>query len=88
MVYILETEILNTKSLIISLGSIYGLGRRQSSRLCRKLGFSANLTIYDLSEDQISNLINAIEKSELNLTNELKKVRSLSLQQKVSMKRY
>lgn len=88
MVYILETEILDSKPLIFSLGAIYGLGRSQSIRLCRKLGFSQNLTISDLSRGQLLSLIQSIERSELSLANNLRKIRSLLLQQKVSIKCY
>ena len=88
MVYIFETEILNNKSLIFSLRSIYGLGIVRSRLLCRKLGYSENLTISDLSEDQVNELISLIQKSGLVLTNELKKFQIFLLKQKVSIKSY
>jgi len=88
MVYIFETEILNKKSLIFSLLAIYGLGRVRSRLLCRKLGYSENLTISDLTDAQINELISLIQKSGLVLTNELKKIQILLLKQKVSIKSY
>lgn len=88
MVYIFETEILNKKSLIFSLLAIYGLGRVRSRLLCRKLGYSENLTISDLTEAQINELTSFIKKSGLVLTNDLKKMQILLLKQKVSIKSY
>lgn len=88
MIYILETEILNNKPLIISLRSIFGIGKSQSLVLCQKLGFSENLTILDLTKVQLSNLISLIENSELLLTNKLKKFHLLLLKQKVNIKSY
>jgi small subunit ribosomal protein S13 len=88
MVYILETEILNKKSLIFSLRALYGLGKARSRLLCRKLGYSDNLTISDLTEYQINELISLIQTSGLVLTNELKKFQILLLKQKVRIKSY
>jgi len=86
--YILETEILHKKSLFFSLQSIFGLGKSKSKKICRKLGFSSNLTMSDLTTYQVVNLVNLIEKSELLLNNDLRKVQSLLLQKKVDIKAY
>jgi small subunit ribosomal protein S13 len=86
--YILETEILHTKPLIFSLQSVYGLGKSRSQKICRKLGFSENLTISDLNNYQVVNLVSLIEKSELILNNDLRKVQSLLLQKKINIKAY
>jgi small subunit ribosomal protein S13 len=88
MVYILETEISKKKSLIFSLKSIYGLGESTSRLLCRKLGYSENLALSDLSQDQIAKLVQLLQKSGLILTHELKKVQVLLLKHKVSIKSY
>lgn len=88
MVYILDTEVLNKKSLIFSLESIYGIGYFQSRLLCRKLGYSENLTISALTEDQLFDLINLIKKSGLTLTTELKKFQALLLKREVRLKSY
>lgn len=88
MVYIFETEILSKKSLIFSLVSIYGLGLAQSRLLCRKLGYSENLTASNLTECQINDLICLIQNSGLVLTNDLKKFEIFLLKQKISIKSY
>jgi small subunit ribosomal protein S13 len=88
MVYILETEILENKPIIFSLGSIYGIGSAQSRMLCRKLGFSENLTLSNLTKEQLSMLVKVIQESGLILTTDLKKLQLKLLQQKVEIKSY
>ena len=88
MVYIIETEIFNKKPLIFSLSSIYGMGQAQSIELCRKLGYSENLTISDLTKDQVLDLVCKIEKSDFVLTKDLKRNQALLLQRKINIKLY
>jgi small subunit ribosomal protein S13 len=88
MIYIFETEILNNKPLIFSLQKIYGLGKKNSSLICKQLGFSNNLQTSKLSNDQISKLIKAIEKSDLIITNELRKLQAFSLRNLIDIKSY
>jgi ribosomal protein S13 len=49
MLYIFETELLNSKSIFFSLQKIYGIGQTQSLFICKKLGFSGNLKTFELS---------------------------------------
>lgn len=88
MIYIFETEILNNKPLYFSLQKIYGIGKKQSGLICKHLGFSYNLKTSNLSNDQILKLTKWIEKSQLVLTNELKKFQSLSLRILIDIKSY
>jgi small subunit ribosomal protein S13 len=88
MVYILGTEISDKKSITFALGSIYGIGLSKSRALCRKLGFVDNLTISDLSQVQISELVKTIQASRLLLTNDLKKFQLKLLYHKVDIKSY
>lgn len=88
MIYIFETEISNNKPLIFSLRKIYGLGKKNSSLICKQLGFSSNLRTSKLSNDQISKLIKAIEKSDLIITNELRKLQAFSLRNLIDIKSY
>ena len=88
MIYIFETEILNNKPLIFSLQKIYGLGKKNSCLICKQLGFSNNLQTSKLSNDQISKLIKAIEKSDLIITNELRKLQAFSLRNLIDIKSY
>ena len=57
-------------------------------RICKKLGFSINLKIKDLSKEQLNKLTLAIESLELNLGSELKKLKSLTLKRLISIKSY
>ena len=88
MIYIFETEISNNKSLIFSLQKIYGLGKNNSNLICKKLGFSKNLKTSELSSSQISKLVKAVEKSELLITNKLRKSQVFSLRNLVNIKSY
>ena len=88
MIYILESEISNKKSVIVSIQTIFGIGKKQALLICKSLGFSANLTISALSTDQITQLVLFIDNSNLILTSELKKIRTLLLKDLVEIKSY
>ena len=88
MIYIFETEILNNRPLVYSLQKIYGLGKKNSSLVCKKLGFSKNLKTSELSNDQISKLVKIIEKSDLIVTNKLRKLQAFYLRNLVDIKSY
>ena len=88
MIYLFESKLSETKSIFFVLSSIYGLGRKNSMRICKKLGFSINLKIKDLSKEQLNKLTLAIESLELNLGSELKKLKSLTLKRLISIKSY
>ena len=88
MIYIFETEILNNKPLIFSLQKIYGLGKKNSSLICKQLGFSNNLKTSELSNYQVSKLVKIIEKSDLIITNELRKLQAFSLRNLIDIKSY
>ena len=52
------------------------------------MGFTVNLKIKDLTQEQISEILQLIDSSDLLLNNELKKFRSLTLKNLVSIKAY
>jgi small subunit ribosomal protein S13 len=56
MVYILESKIPENKSVLFALKFIYGIGKNKSFKLCKKLGFSPNLKVKNLSKEQINRL--------------------------------
>lgn len=86
MAYLYETEILNDKPLFFSLCSIYGLGSKTSQLICRKLGYSDNLTFSSLTDEQISRLLLFLTNSGIILNNERKKKQSFLFQQKLRIK--
>ena len=77
MVYLLETELVDNKSLYFSLKNIYGIGKNKSFFICKKLGFSINFKIKDLTNEQINTLVNFVETSNYIINNDLKKKRTL-----------
>ena len=88
MVYILDTEVLGKKSIFFSLTKIYGLGKSQVRLLCKKLGFSENMTLLDLTEEQLLGLERLVSKSGLTITKDLKKYQSILFQRKINIRCY
>lgn len=88
MIYILETKLPENKSVFFALTYIYGIGEKTSYLICKKLGFSINLKIKNMTQEQSIDIIKIIDSSQLILSNELKKFKSLSLKKLISIKSY
>nr|YP_010047262.1 ribosomal protein S13 [Eucampia zodiacus]QPJ79928.1 ribosomal protein S13 [Eucampia zodiacus] len=88
MVYIFETEISNKKTITYSLQKIFGLGNKTSHKICKKLGFSNNLKVNDLSKEQTFLLIKSIEQSSILINNDLKKKNYTLLKTLIEIKSY
>jgi len=88
MLYLLETKLPENKSVMIALTHIYGIGINTASIICKKLGFSINLKIKDLTSEQTKEILQVVEKRNLMLNNELKKFKSLSLKKLIFIKSY
>lgn len=88
MLYLLETNLPENKSVFFALTYIYGIGNSTAFYICKKLGFSTNLKIKDLTQDQILEILQIIDSLDLVLNNELKKLRSLSLKNLIQIKSY
>ena len=88
MLYFLETKLPEQKSVYFALTQIYGIGRTTAFVICKKLGFSINLKIKDLTQEQTVEMLQLIDSLNLNLNNELKKLKSLKLKNLVSIKSY
>lgn len=88
MLYLLETNLPENKSVLFALTYIYGIGGSTAFRICKKLGFSANLKIKDLTQEQTLEILHTIDSLGLVLNNELKKFRSLSLKNLIQIKSY
>ena len=88
MIYLLESELPKRKSIFLALTSIYGIGKAKSIRICKKLGFSLNLKIEDLTKDQILKMIKVIDSLNFTLAIDLKKIKSNVLKNLVSIKSY
>lgn len=88
MIYLLETNLPENKSVLIALTYVYGINKKSATIICRKLGISNNLKIKDLDEEQLIEIIKVIDSSKLIINNELKKIRSLNLKKLISIKSY
>lgn len=88
MLYFLETKLPEQKSVYFALTKIYGIGKTTAFVICKKLGFSINLKIKDLTQEQTIEMLQLIDSLNLNLNNELKKLKSLTLKNLVSIKSY
>ena len=88
MVYILETELLEKKSVYFSLTKVFGIGQFQSFLVCKKLGLSCNYKLSKLTPDQIVKLIKFIEKSNLLINSNLKKSKIMVAKKLVQIKAY
>jgi small subunit ribosomal protein S13 len=88
MLYLLETKLPENKSVFFALTNIYGIGKSTAFSVCKKLGFSINLKTKDLTQEQITEMLQLIDSLNLKLNNELKKFRSINLKTLVSIKSY
>ena len=88
MLYLLETNLPENKSVLFALTYIYGIGNSTAFRISKKLGFSTNLKIKDLTQDQTLEILQTIDSMDLVLNNELKKLKSLSLKNLIQIKSY
>jgi small subunit ribosomal protein S13 len=65
MVRILGYTLNETKSIRIAITNIYGIGQYKSNQICNTLGFDKNLKVENISELEISKLIDFILKEKL-----------------------
>lgn len=88
MVYLLETNLQENKSIFFALKKIYGIGKSRAFNICKTLGFSENLKVKNLSEEQIKKLLILVENSEILITSDLKKAKNLIIKNLVFIKSY
>jgi small subunit ribosomal protein S13 len=88
MIYLLETELKNNKSILFAIKLIYGIGRSTSLKICKQLGFSSNFKIYNLSNEQTLKLLKLIEESNLVINNDLKTLQSSFIKNLINIKTY
>ena len=88
MLYLLETKLPENKSVFFALTNVYGIGKNTAFLICKKLGFSMNLKTKDLTQEQVVEILQLVDSLNLTLNNELKKLRSLTLKNLVSIKSY
>ena len=86
--FIFESELPENKSIPIALLSVYGIGLQHSFSICKKLGFSPNLRIKNLTKKQVYKLIATIELSGISISTDLRKFRLLINKKLVDIKSY
>lgn len=86
--FIFESELSENKSISIALLSIYGIGSQHSFSICKKLGFSTNLRVKNLTRKQVYKLITTMEFSGIPVSTDLKKSRLLINKKLVDIKSY
>lgn len=88
MVYLFESKLPETKSVLFGLTSIYGIGKNRSFLICKKLGLSLNLKIKDLSANQTHQITKVIELLSYTIANDLKRLQLLNKQRLISIRSY
>lgn len=88
MIYLAESNLPEKKSVEFALKYVYGINKFNSSLICKKLGFSKNLKVKDLSKDQINKLLKLIELLNINVGSELRKLKQLNLKKLINIKSY
>ena len=88
MLYILETKLPENKSIFFALTKVYGIGKTTSFLICKKLGFSINFKVKDLTKDQIFEILKITNSLNLILNNDLKKLKTLTIKNLINIKSY
>lgn len=88
MIYISGSEIIETKFIKIELKKIYGIGNKRSNNVCKKLGFSNNLKLKDLNDNQIFKLVTYFENIPYILSDDLKEYKQKKFQKLKNIKSY
>jgi small subunit ribosomal protein S13 len=88
MLYLLETKFSEKKPIFVEITKIYGINKTNAYIICKKLGFSFNFKVNDLTLEQIQDLSIIIESLNLTLNNDLKTLKSQHLETLVSIKTY
>lgn len=88
MIYLFESELPENMSVVFALKRIYGIGKKNSFLICKKLGFSINLKIKNLSKHQITYILNLINSLNLVVAADLKNLKNLIAKNLISIKSY
>ena len=70
---------------MFALTKVYGIDKKQSFIICKKLGLSTNCKVIELSHDQTNELVKLFENSNLVLSNDLKKLQVLFLKKLIKL---
>ena len=88
MIYLFEVELSENQTVYRALTKIFGLGKSRTSSICKKLGFSRNYKVKNLTLKQVSSLRNSLESCDFVFSSDLQKAKSLNLQRLISIRSY
>lgn len=88
MVYLFEADLVENKSIFFAMTRVFGLGKFEAFSICKRLGFSKNLKVKDLSQEHLEKLVFIMDASDLVLMSDLKKIKSLNRKELISIKSY
>lgn len=88
MIYILESKLPDHKSVYFALKHVYGIGASRSLLICKKLGFSLNLKVKNLSSYKTNQILKLTDSLNFVLANDLKKSKLLKKQHLINIKSY
>ncbi len=86
MLYLLEAKLPVEKSITSASTHVTGIGKNTAFLICKKLGFSLNFKVGDLSQDQVISLLKLTDSLNLILNNGPKKLKALAIKNLVSMR--
>ena len=88
MIYLFESKLPINKSVEFGLKYVYGINRNKAFLICKKLGFSLNLKVKNLSTSQINQIIKIVEFLNLIVANDLRKLILFNKKKLVFIKSY
>lgn len=88
MLYLYDYKLPENAFVSIGLKKIYGVGKKNSILICKKLGFAINLKVKNLSEDQITEILDIIEHLNIKIGYDLKRLKHLISKKLVFIKSY
>ena len=87
MVYLLQTEIVEKKSIVIGLQKVFGIGEKKAIKICFFLGLAKKTSLKQLTQDLKHKIITYVEKN-YKINDELKQVLVLIKEQQKRIKCY
>lgn len=85
MLYIFNKTISNSKSILYSLTTLYGINEYQSKKICKNVGINPQITVNKLKNYQVNRLTNYINKN-LKIEQVLRQLKKTKLKELLEIK--
>jgi small subunit ribosomal protein S13 len=85
MLYIFNKTISNSKSILYSLTTLYGINEYQSKKICKNVGINPQITVNKIKNYQVNRLINYINKN-LKIEQVLRQLKKTKLNELLEIK--